>query len=209
MLNPGFRFLDPDPEQMRRLASLAWDPGAAWFSRLLPPGLASDQRREIQTQALDLLRHPGVQPAWKVAAALRTAGHAQGLHLPESAFFGWPEAALRAWLGRFDAPQVFLFGALDAEGIWAGCMCGVSGGGMDFLATFPWLWSEQPELAARQTFSGLEALCQSAGEMFGRPGCGLFIYRNEFYAWRDAQWSAEVLRHFAGQGYALTHGLHW
>jgi hypothetical protein len=209
MLNPGFRFLDPDPEQLRRLASLAWDPGAAWTPRLLPAGLASDQRREIQTHALNQLRHPGVQPAWKVGEALRTAAHARGLHLPDPAFFGWPEALLRSYLGRFAAPQVLLFGALDAEGIWAGCLCGLSQGGLDFLTTFQWLWNEQPELAARQTFSGLETLCHSAGAMFGRPAAGLFIYRNEFYAWRDTQWSLDLLRHFAGQGYALTYGLHW
>lgn len=208
MLNPGFRFLDPDPEQLRRLASLSWEP-QAWTPGQLPAGLPPDLRREIQLQAVNLLRHPGVQPAWKVREAVRTAAHARGVHLPEPAFFGWPEALLRGCLARFDSPQVFLFGALDAEGIWAGCLCGVSRRGMDFLTTFQWLWDEQPELAARQTFSGLEPLCQAAGALFGRTASGLFIYRNEFYAWRDAQWSADLLRHFAGLGYALTHGLHW
>ncbi|MEW6515955.1 MAG: hypothetical protein AB1439_03495 [candidate division FCPU426 bacterium] len=176
---------------------------------MIPSEIPDSQYWGMQTQALDALRLPGIQPAWKVDAALRNAAHSQGLHLPDPLFFGWPAGLLHASAARFDSPQVFLFGALDAEGIWAGCLCGLSQGGMDFLATFNWLWNEQPELAARQSFSGLEPLCQSAGELFGRPGSGLFIYRNEFYAWRDAQWSADLLRHFAGLGYALTHGLHW
>lgn len=203
MLNPEFRLLDPDAESIERLAQLADRPEeeqTAWEDQLLAaePGHSTETLRRLA----EALATPGSHPQQEVCMRLQALSAETGLSDLEPFVYGWPGSTLAPVLDRFREACVLLLGVLDGEGVWAGCLAGVSRGGMDFLSTFDLLWLESPELAAQQTLAGLPALCQAAGVRFGRPAGGLFIYRDEFLAWQKDGWARETLDRFLQQGTA-------
>jgi hypothetical protein len=196
MLNPGFRLLDPEYEQLKRLASLSEDsaPGFIWHDALR----AADEQvvGRIAQQAVSLLSRAGIHSASEIHRCLREAAYAAGIAIPEMKCFGWPESLLHKVAAQFSQPRVFLLGILDAAQIWAGAIAGVQGKGIDFVTTLQPLWNDKPELASRQSMNDLAELCQAVKQKFMRPVTGLFIYRDEFASWRKQAWSSETLQRF-------------
>ncbi len=207
MLSPAFRSLDPDPQQLERLASCSGGatPDQSW-SELLS-GVDKGTRRAMAGRIKEMLAKPGIQDKQQVTQAIRGAAGASGVSLPEPLYFGWPQSQWERLLRHFPDPRVLVLGILDAEGIWAGCLAGAAGGSLDFLATFQWLWADDPELASRQGIQDLDALCHAASSRFSRPAAGLFVFRDEFLAWRDAAWSFVVLREFLEKQTAAVCGI--
>ena len=203
MLNADFTWLDPELEHLDRLAKLApparggattWR--AAWQAR------TDEERDEAARHVAANLARPGVRTPGEVAAAQRRAAAAQGRPLPPRAFFGWPEDLLSAVLAERAEPCTWLFAVLDAREILAGCLAGASRGALDWLATFQYLWADDPELAARQALADLPVQCTAAEKRFGRPVEGLFVYLDEFIAWRDRNFTRDVLEAFFARGTA-------
>jgi hypothetical protein len=194
MLNPEFRWLDPEPELLERLASLALP---------LPAGYenwpSADVLGSVARQAAGQLSRPGIHTEREITGTVRNLAVAAGWNRPDSLYYGWSQSLLENMLGRFQDPRVLLLAILDGDGIWAGCLAGVNRGGLDFLATFRFLWSDEPELASKQSLADLHDLCAAAAKRFSRPAGGLFIYKSEFQAWRDQQWSPELLQSFIQQ----------
>lgn len=203
MLNPGFRWLDPEIEPLQRLQAAAGPAAGAAGSRPeLLAALEGRQQEELAGRLAAALAQPGIHTSREIHVAQETLAQELGLNLPPAGIWGWNEQVLSGWLGRFQQACVLVLGILDGEGIWAGCLAGVSGGGLDFLTTWQFFWNDEPELAARQTMHDLEENCRAAGKRFGREARGLFIYRDEFMAWRDSGWSQELLAAFARQATA-------
>lgn len=196
MLNPEFRRLDPDPEQLARLASLAARLHAGGTGLEFLHSLDRELLEKIGAEAARQLAVPGHHPAREVAAAVREAARARGIELKQGGFGGWPETVLSPFLAAHPEPRVWVLGVLDGDGIWAGCLAGASRGGLDFLATPELVWMDEPELAAKQTLQDLANLAQAVGKRFGRPVAGLYIFRNEFERWRDSGFDPDVLQSF-------------
>ncbi|MBN1595909.1 hypothetical protein JW933_08300 [candidate division FCPU426 bacterium] len=194
MLNPGFRLLDPEAEQLERLAGLAADhePEDAWRAAICR--LEAGVRDGILHKTVMRFLSPGVHAAADINRCLAENARAAGVLLPPLTYFGWPESVWEKIISRYPGPQTLLLGILDAEGIWAGAIAGVQDKSLDFLTTFRTLWNDEPELASRQSLGDCIDICQAVRRKFGRPVSGLFMYRNEFVEWRDANWSAECLR---------------
>ena len=205
MLNPEFQWLDPDPEQIERLAALSplASGGAEWQAIL--KNTAGDILSPLVNRVAVQMASPGIHPSREITTALRNAARESGIDTPEPQWYGWPHTLLEGFFPRFSEPGIALLGLLDADGIWAGCLGGVSRGGLDWLATFNLLWMDEPELASRQAMNDLPELCRAASSRFNRPAGGLFIYRNEFLAWRDRGWARDLLRHFIHQQTAVEH----
>lgn len=195
MLNPEFRWLDPETEQLERLSSLA----PAGEEIHPEPG----NPQEMALQLTRKLARPGIQPERAIASAIRELG---GQAQPRE-FLGWPRPLLETVFGRYPDPKVLVLGVFDGDGLWASCLAGVSRGGLDFLATFRFLWNDEPELASKQTLNDLPDLCRAASRRFGRPAAGLFIWRNEFDAWRSQNWSWDLLQQYTHQQTAVIHNL--
>jgi hypothetical protein len=204
MLNPEFRWLDPESDSINRMLQLF---GQNVSKDLISaPGfdqIPIESRSEFLSTWVSRLAKPGHQ-SW---AEIQEAGAASladvGLSCPARQTLGWNDAELKRWFQPLQAPCVWLLGILDAEGIWCGGLAGLSRGGLDFLCTFNYLWAGQPELAAKQSLFDLSELCRSAAQRFHRPAGGLFIYRDEFMAWRNAYWSRDTLEHFLRSQTAL------
>jgi len=197
MLNPEFRLLDPDAEQIERLASLTEMAEAeqqSWEEMFL----SADPVVQVEylNRLLDGLSKPGDHPQREICTVMQSLSESTGIAPMEPFTYGWPDSILSRILMRFQDPCVLLLGVLDGEGIWAGCVAGVSRGGLDFLATFDFLWADEPELAAKQTLTDLQDLCRAAKARFTRPTGGLFMYRDEFLEWRDSGWERSVLEEF-------------
>lgn len=195
-MNPEFRRLDPDPEQLSRLGALAARIHAGGTGLEALRSLDRSLLEKIGAEAARQLAAPGHHPAREVAAAVREAACARGIDLKQGSFGGWPEAVLAPFLGAHPEPRVWVLGVLDGDGIWAGCLAGASHGGLDFLATPELIWLDEPELAAKQTLQDLANLAQAVGKRFGRPVAGLYIFRNEFEQWRDSGFEPAVLQSF-------------
>jgi hypothetical protein len=196
MLNPECRMLDPEKEQLERLASLSEEnrPENVWRDTLL--SLDTSVLENIVNNAIVSLSTPGVHLGSEVDQSLRQAAQTDGIPTLEPKYFGWPESLWQKVLDKYSDSRVLMLGILDGEGIWAGGLLGVHGHGVDFVTTFRLLWNDDPELASKQTFQDLPELCQIIQKRFGRPVTGLFIYRNEFTSWRDQGWSSEAFQSF-------------
>ncbi len=205
MLNPEFRLLDPEPEQLERLASLAGDhcPENAWQDALL--SLDTNLLNSIVNNAIVQLSTPGVHTVGEVDQCLRQAAQAAGVAGLENNYLGWPESLWKKILERYSDSRVLMLGILDGEGIWASAILGIHANSVDFLTTFRLLWNDDLELASKQTFQDLPELCQHVKKRFGRPVSGLFIYRNEFVAWQDQGWSQEVFQSFLNENTAALY----
>jgi hypothetical protein len=206
LLNPEFRWLDPEPEHLERLSHMANPVGngaTPWQTiwAQTEPALQAQWARRVAAR----LASPGSHPQREIQAAVRTAGNELGLDFPDSSTFGWPDRLLASLFAGLPQPSVWLLGVLDADGIWAGCIAGLARNGLDFLTTFQNLWADEPALAARQKPGDVHDHCLAAATRFARPAGGLFIYRNEFFGWRDSGWRSETLQWFLGQGTAVQH----
>ncbi len=204
MLNPGFRLLDPESEPLERLGTLAASASVnpqAWREKIL--NADPNFLEELLGRVVNRLSLPGIHSRHEIELTLRALAHEAGIATPEPYTFGWHNPVLERVLSKFKEPCVLLLGILDAEGIWAGCVAGVSRGGLDFLTTFQYLWADEAELAARQTLADLGEQCRAASRRFELPAGGLFIYRDEFLAWRDRDWSREILQHFLNRATAV------
>jgi len=205
MLNPEFQWLDPDPEQLERLAGLSpLSPDRGEWQAILN-NAASDIITPMVNRVAVQMASPGIHPSREIITALRNASRESGVETPEPQWYGWPHALLEGFFSRISGPGILLLGVLDAAGIWAGCLGGVSRGGLDWLTTFNLLWMDEPELASKQSINDLPELCQAASSRFNRPAGGLFIYHDEFLAWRDRGWATDLLRHFIHQQTAVEH----
>jgi hypothetical protein len=205
MLNPGFQWLDPDTEQLERLTSLSPLPSDHVEWQAILKNAAPDVLAPVVNRVAVQMASPGIHPSREIITALRNAARELGVDTPEPQWYGWPHALLEGFFSRLSEPGIILLGVLDGEGIWAGCLGGVSRGGLDWLTTFNLLWMDEPELASRQSIKDLPELCQAASSRFNRPAGGLFIYRDEFKAWRDRGWAMDLLRHFVHQQTAVEH----
>lgn len=203
MLNPEFRLLDPDAEHIERLAACSEMPEEeqpAWEEGFLSAA-AGTQAAYLERLTAGLAE-PGSHTEREIAGVMQTLAAETGIAPLETFTFGWPDSLLAEAAALSPEPAVLMLALLDGEGIWAGVIAGVSRGGLDFLATFDWLWADEPELAVRQSLTDLPDLCRAAQLRFARPTGGLFIYRDEFLAWRDSGWSPEVLAEQTAQGTA-------
>jgi hypothetical protein len=203
MLNPEFRLLDPDAEQIERLAMLAEtveEEQPSWSEMFF--SAATETQQEYLRRLTSGLARPGVHPACEISEVMQSLAAETGIAPLETFTYGWPDSLLAEVLNGFSQPTVLLLGIFDGEGLWAGCLAGASRDGLDFLATFDWLWAEEPELAVKQAITDLPDLCQAAKRRFGRTAAGLFIYRDEFLSWRDSGWSRDTLKSFQDQGTA-------
>jgi hypothetical protein len=206
MLNPEFRLLDPEPEQLDRLARLSGvtrPGGVPWALALM--SLEAPQRAAFFAELEARLAVPGDHPLPEVNASIRAVAQAMDLRLPEPRLFGFPEALLSELLRHLQAPCVMLLGVLENDVLWAGCLAGVSRGGLDFFTTFQTLWADEPELAARQSLADFPDLCRSAARLFSRPAGGLFIQREAFALWGQNNWSQHHVLACASSGQAQFH----
>jgi hypothetical protein len=197
MLNPEFQLLDPDAEQIERLAQMADIPEeeqSSWEEMFL--SIPTEDQAAYLRRLTEGLARPGVHTARELCAVMQSLTESTGVAPLETFTYGWPDSLLAAVLGQFEKASVLLLGVLDGDGIWAGCLAGVSRGGLDFLTTFDTLWADEPELAAKQAPQDLPDLCRAAKSRFTRPAGGLFIYRDEFLDWRDSGWQREMLQGF-------------
>lgn len=197
MLNPEFRLLDPDAEQIERLAQLAEiaeEEQPSWEEVFL--SAAPEVQDEYLRRLTAGLSRPGMHSAREVCRIMQSLTEATGVAPMETYTYGWPDSLLADVLAGCEKPCVLLLGVLDGDGIWAGCLAGASRGGLDFLTTFDALWADEPELAVKQALQDLPDLCRAAKSRFARPAGGLFIYRDEFLEWRDSGWDRDVLQRF-------------
>jgi hypothetical protein len=204
MLNPEFRLLDPEPEQMERLAHLSGNENPMplpWSYSLLT--LEPGTREEFFRQLTARLATPGDHPLAEINGHIRALAQAMDIKLPEPKLFGFPESFLFRIIGHLTAPCILMLGILDQEGIWAGGLAGVSRGGLDFFTTFQFLWADEPELAAKQTLGDFNEIAHAAGRSFSRPVGGLFITRDEFNLLNQHGWAPQYLDQCVQQGTAF------
>jgi len=203
MLNPEFRLLDPEPEQMERLARLSGLNPAAnipWSLALM--SLEAPQREAFFCQLESRLAMPGDHPLAEIHMHIRTLAQEMGISLPEPRLFGFPEPLVAQLLENLKTHCVMLLGVLENDHLWAGCLAGVTHGGLDFFTTFQTLWSDEPELAAKQTLTDFPDLCQAAARLFSRPPGGLFIQRDAFAHWGQNGWSKHYILECVARGQA-------
>jgi hypothetical protein len=203
MLNPEFRLLDPEPEQLERLTRLsgvAHTSDVPWALALM--SLETPRREAFFAQLETRLAAPGDHPLPEINASIRALAQDMNIRLPEPRLFGFPEALLSELLRHLQAPCVMLLGVLENDTLWAGCLAGVSHGGLDFFTTFQTLWADEPELAARQSLADFPDLCQNAARVFSRPAGGLFIQREAFALWGQNGWSQHHVLACASKGQA-------
>jgi hypothetical protein len=203
MLNPEFRLLDPEPEQMERLARLSGLPKSETLSwPLLLMSLEASKREAFFSQLEARLATVGDHPLAEIHTQLRSLAREQNIHLPEPRILGFPETLLAQLLGNLGAPCVLLLGVLENDSLWAGCLAGASRGGLDFFATFQTLWSDEPELAARQGMADFPEICQAVARLFSRPAGGMFIQREAFANWGKNGWSQHYVLECVARGQA-------
>jgi len=203
MLNPEFRLLDPEPEQMERLARLSGlnHPGSVPWSLALM-SLPAPLREAFFTQLESRLAAPGDHPLSEIHGHIRALAQKLEITLPEPRLFGFPESLVAQVLENVNAPCVLLLGVLENNALWAGCLAGAQHGGLDFFTTFQTLWSDEPELATKQTLEDFPELCQGAARLFARPAGGLFIEREAFAHWGQNGWSKHFVLECAPRGQA-------
>lgn len=203
MLNPEFRLLDPESEQMGRLASLSgFDntpvlPGN-YALMTLEPGI----RAEFFLSLTTLLATPGDHPLAEINYHIRELAEKMQIKLVEPKIFGFPEAFITRFIGHLNSPCVLMLGILDQAEIWAGGIAGVSKGGLDFFTTFQFLWSNEPELAAKQSVDDFVVIADAVSQNFSRPVGGLFIYRDNFMQLSQTGWSEHYLAQCKQEGKA-------
>ncbi len=203
MLNPEFRLLDPETEHMERLATLSGVETAnplPWSCTLL--ALEANQREAFFTLLNARLATPGSHPLAVVQQHTREIAQTMNIQLPEPRIFGFPEPILARVLAPLQTPCVMLLGVLNSEGIWAGCLAGISKGGLDFFTTFQHLWADEPELASKQTLDDFHELLQAAGRRFARPVGGLFIQHSECETWKQQGWAPHFIEQCTQRGTA-------
>ncbi len=207
MLNPAFCLLDPELDHLEKLMSLSGDGSDGLTWQAIVGNLEADQKKRIVDQTVAQLTRPGIHPQEEITRLLRQAAKTQGVETPEPRYFNWPEAVFRRLFNQFAGPaRVYVLGILDAEGIWAGGIVGASHQGLDFLSTFRLIWSDEPELASRQTLDDLTELCQVVEKRFSMPVCGLYVYKDEFIQWRSSGWSRTVFDRFVALQTMKTSG---
>ncbi|NTV51772.1 MAG: hypothetical protein HGA76_01980 [Candidatus Firestonebacteria bacterium] len=206
MLNPEFRLLDPEPEQLERLCRLSGlaNPSAIPWSLSLM-SLEAPKRETFFRQLDCRLATPGDHPLTEIHAHIRALAQELEIHLPEPRLFGFPETLVAQLLDQRKAPCVMLLGVLEDNRIWAGCLAGVSRSGLDFFTTFQTLWADEPELAAKQSLEDFPEICRVASRLYARPAGGLFIQREAFAFWGQHGWSQHYVLECVARGQAQVH----
>lgn len=196
MLNPGFSLIDPDSQELGRLKELSAKPDSDSILSLL----SNDQLKSYQSIMSSSISQPGIYPQQRLIELLK-----QPLELDDErlSVMGWPVKIIQPLLSSLSQPAVSLLGILTGDGIWAGCIAGLSQGGIDFVTSYHWIWQHEPELATQQTLAGFSSYIHHLEKRVNRPGLGLFIYLDEFKQWHQAAFSPEMLDQLCQQQTAI------
>ncbi len=189
MLNPEFKLLDPEMEQLHRLQTLTDHQDR---NSLLTAINNDDLINKKQVLHSTLNQH-GIISQNDLLNAFNQKMETSPNPL---SLFGWPESIIRPLIGISEQPSVIMLGILDGEGIWSGVLIGISKGGLDFLTTYQWIWQDEPELVTQQSITGFEEYIHTIEKRFSRQALGLFIYLDEFKQWQDENYSVDTLNEF-------------
>lgn len=193
MLNPGFKSLDPDKDQLEKVSSL--------FEELtgLPVVDRIDEQWIKNNEAFlkEKISSAGVVKQQALWNLLEEAGDAD-VKANELVLAGIRQKYWNKILNRINTPVVIVLGILTGEGLWTGLIAGASDHGIDYIATFNWLWQDDPELASKQKIEDFDEICHAAERRFGRRAAGLFAYLDEFKKIKDSDFDVQVMQEFIG-----------